>query len=420
MKHDNYFLNKIFSIQNDGINHTQINLLGFKIKFASEIQDQQFYHHLPIQENKIVFCHHLGSYACNVKYITEEILKQKLPYDLVWVVNKNILKFQKDFPKNVRLVMTHTAEAYREYATAKIWVDSERRSSYISKGLFKRDGQVYIQTFHGSLGIKKTGEDRNDFKKSSFSISKIDSSQIDYLISNGKYTSDFFKRIFWNNGQILETGHPRNDVFFNDNTAIKEKVYKHFNIPSDKKIVMYAPTLREDKDITCYTLDLQRLSEALSQKFGGKYVVITRLHPLIIDLKDDFLMNFDNVIDATDYSDMQELLISSDVLITDYSSCIYDFMLSRKPGFIFATDVKKYDNTRGLYYPLTSTPFPVASTNDELVEKIKNFDKETYKKDVEEFLKGKGCIDDGHASERVVDLIKNIIAETKNKQGVTA
>ena len=401
MKHDNYFLNKIFSVQNDGINHKQINLLGFKIKFASEIQDQQFYHHLPIQDNKIVFCHHLGSYACNVKYITEEILKQKLPYDLVWIVNKNILKFQKDFPKNVRLVMTHTAEAYREYATAKIWVDSERRSSYISKGLFKRDGQVYIQTFHGSLGIKKTGEDRNDFKKSSFSISKIDSSQIDYLISNGKYTSDFFKRIFWNNGQILETGHPRNDV------------------PSDKKIVMYAPTLREDKDITCYTLDIHRLSEALSQKFGGEYVVITRLHPLILDLKYDFLMNFDDIIDATDYSDMQELLVSTDILITDYSSCIYDFMLSRKPGFIYATDVKKYDNTRGLYYPLTSTPFPVASTNDELVEKIKNFDEEVYKKDVEEFLKEKGCIDDGHASERVVELIKNIIDKAQSKEEVT-
>ena len=413
-------LSNIFSVKYDGKQHTEINILGLKIKVITEQKDRKYYHYLPIQNNKIVFRNHTGSYGCNVKYISEEILRQKLPYDIVWVVNKHILKFLKDYPKNVRLVMDSTSEAYKEYATAKIWVESERRYEFTKNGLFKRDNQIYIQTFHGSLGIKKTGEDRTDISKSSLrKVPHTDAKQIDYLISNGKYTSDFFKRIFWNNGQILETGHPRNDVFFNDNTAIKEKVYKHFNIPSDKKIVMYAPTLREDKDITCYTLDIHRLSEALSQKFGGEYVVITRLHPLILDLKYDFLMNFDDIIDATDYSDMQELLVSTDVLITDYSSCIYDFMLSRKPGFIFATDVKKYDNTRGLYYPLTSTPFPVASTNDELVEKIKNFDEEVYKKDVEEFLKEKGCIDDGHASERVVELIKNIIDEAQSKEEVT-
>lgn len=396
-----------------------IEFLGIKIKFTRKVHDQQFYHHLPIQDNKIVFRHHFGSYACNVKYITEEILKQNLPYDLVWVVNKHILKFQKDFPKNVRLVMTHTPEAYKEYATAKIWIDSERRSTFIHEGLFKRDGQIYIQTFHGSLGIKKTAPDRGDIPQRALKNSKADAAQIDYLISNGSYTSDFFRRIFWNNGKILETGHPRNDIFFKDNSAIKEKVYKELKIPSDKKIVMYAPTLREDRDLSCYTLNFRKVVEAISEKFNGEYVILLRLHPLILSLKDQYMQEFNNIVDATDYSDMQELLVSSDVLITDYSSCIYDFMLSYKPGFIFATDVKKYDNTRGLYYPLTSTPFPVASTNDELIEKIKNFDCEAYKKEVTEFLKGKGCIDDGHASERVVDLIKRVVTEAQSKQGVS-
>ena len=402
-------LSRLFSIENDGLNHIQIKVLGIKFKFTSSYRDQKYYHNLPIQNNKIVFRHHFGSYACNVKYITEEILRQKLPYDLVWVVNKHILKFQKDFPKDVRLVMTGTPEAYKEYATARIWIDSERRNVFIKNGLFKRDGQIYIQTFHGSLGIKKTAPDRPDIPKSALTNSKIDSSQIDYLISNGTYTSDFFRRIFWNNGKILETGHPRNDIFFRDNSAIRKKVYSQLNIPVNKKLILYAPTLREDRDLSCYDLDFNKITNAISKKFGSDYVILLKLHPLIIDLKDKYMQEFNNIVDATDYSDMQELLVSTDVVITDYSSCIYDFMLSYKPGFIFATDRKKYENGRGLYYPLSSTPFPVAENNDELIKNIEDFDYEKYKKEVKEFLKGKGCIDDGHASERVVKLIKSII-----------
>lgn len=412
-------IDKLFSIKNDGIDHKQINLLGFKIKFPSEVHDQKYYHYLPIQNNKIVLRHHFGSYACNVKYITEEILKQNLPYDLVWVVNMHILKFLKDFPPNVRLVMTHTPEAYKEYASAKIWIDSERRNTFIHKGLFKRNGQIYIQTFHGSLGIKKTAPDRKDIPQSALKNSKADAAQIDYLISNGSYTSDFFRRIFWNNGKILETGHPRNDIFFKDSSAIKEKVYKELNIPSNKKIILYAPTLREDRDLSYYNLDFEKLTETISKKFNGDYVILLRLHPLILSLKDQYMQEFHNIVDATDYSDMQELLVSSDIVITDYSSCIYDFMLSYKPGFIFATDRKKYENGRGLYYPLSATPFPVAENNEELIKNIENFDYEKYKKDVKEFLDGKGCIDDGHASERVVNLIKKIITEAQNKQEVS-
>ena len=236
------------------------------------------------------------------------------------------------------------------------------------------------------------------------------------MISNGTYTTDFFKRIFWNNGKILETGHPRNDIFFNDNSKIKEKVYQKLNIDPNKKIVMYAPTLREDRDMTCYTLDYEKVIKAFENKFGGEWILLTRLHPLIMELNENFKVHSDFIIDATEYSDMQELLVASDALITDYSSCIYDFVLSRKPGFIYATDVKKYDNSRGLYYPLTSTPFPVAENNDQMFDNIMNFNNEKYLKDVESFLVDKGCIDDGHASERVVELIKEIISKAEAKK----
>ena len=129
----------------------------------------------------------------------------------------------------------------------------------------------------------------------------------------------------------------------------------------------------------------------------------------MLTIKDEFKKLQKNIIDTTLYSDMQELLAISDIVITNYSSCIYDFMLTYRPAFIYASDVQKYDNNRGFYYPLTSTPFPVAENNDIMIKNIEQFDYEKYKKDVSAFLNEKGCIDDGKASERVVELIKQIM-----------
>ena len=84
-------------------------------------------------------------------------------------------------------------------------------------------------------------------------------------------------------------------------------------------------------------------------------------------------------------------------------------MLSKKPGFIFATDVEKYNTDRGFYYPLEQTPFPVASNNDKLIENIQNFDMTKYQQNVEQFLQEKGCMEDGQASERVVDLVEELM-----------
>ena len=411
-------LEHIFSIKNLNTYSKQLCIMGIKIKWHPKIDFKNANNTIPIENNKIIFRTFNGGYNCNPKYIAEEIIKQNLPYKLVWVVNNNILNFIDDFPRDkIMLVMKNSPEEIKETLTAKIIIDNERRTNYIYRGIYKRPEQIYMQTFHGSLGIKKTGIDRNDASKKALKICKIDSSQIDYLISNGSYTTNFFKNMFWNYGRILEYGHPRNDIFFKDNEKTKTKIYNYFNIPPNKKIIMYAPTLREDRDFSCYSLNLEQIVNAAEKKFGGEWVAITRLHPLLLNMRHEFTQfNSNNCIDGTSYSDMQELLSCVDLLITDYSSCIYDYVLSYKPGFIFATDIKKYDNNRGLYYPLTSTPFPVSTSNDELIKNIKDFNYEKYKYDVSQFLNKKGCIEDGLASERVVELIKKIISEAKNNR----
>ena len=408
------FLETIFSYKNKNKYHNQICILGIKFNIRKNEVDLKYYYNLPIQNNKIVFRSVHSAYNCNPKYIAEEILRQGLDYELVWIADKYVLKYIDSFPKNLKLVMDSTQDALKEYASAKIWIDNEIRYFIVEKGLYKKEKQVYINTWHGSLGIKKCGFDRNDIKKTrknSKDAIVIDKEQVDFLISNSTFETNFYKRRGYPNSKILELGHPRNDIFFVENKDIKRKVYKYFGIPENKKIVIYAPTFRETSDLSCYKLDFSMLRKCLQEKFNGDWVVINRMHPNLNDCKEQFESDGVNISDASNYPDMQELSAAADILITDYSSCIFDYMLQYKPGFIFATDIKEYDWERGFYYPLSSTPFPVASCNEELAENIKCFDNEKYLKEVEQFLKDKGCIDDGQASKRAVEIIKTIIEQ---------
>ena len=404
------FIRKIFSITNYDILHKQIYILGIKIKIRRKnVVPNILYKDLPLENNKIFIRCCFGSYCCNPKYIVEELLKQELPYNIVWMVDDRYDKFSKDFPTDkIKIVMNGTKEAEIERATSKIVIDNERAFFYPESNTIKKEGQIYIQTWHGSLGIKKVGAEITKLSERQCYYHHLDSEQLDYLISNSTFETDLYKRYFYNYGKILEIGHPRNDIFFQNRPDIKEKVYKFFNIPLNKKIVIYAPTWRDDYNVKAFSLDFVKVKKTIEKHFDGEYVFLNKLHPKYIlnNLKEK--QNKD-VIYATYYSDMQELLVSADILISDYSSCMFDFMLTNKPVFLYATDVNKYKKQRGLYYPLESTPFPIATNNDELINNIKEFNYDNYKNKVEDFLKEKGCIDDGHASERVVNLIKGLI-----------
>lgn len=409
------FTEQLFSIKNSTkykiIKLVGIDIIKFKLKnYAQE------YEHLPINENKIVFSNFNGNdYGCNPKYIVEELIKRKCSYDLVWLVNNKIDKSY--FPSQVRLVNISTKEVLREIITAKYIISNVRLCKLIGKGWQKRKGQVYIQTWHGSLGIKKIDA---DVKGTTFtqrdwcSTAHTDSKYTDYLLSNSRFENDIFKHGLWYDGEIKQTGHPRNDIFFktsNDLLKIRTKVYENLGIDSSKRTFIYMPSFRDDYRLDCYLLDVKTLKSTLEEKFGGSWTILIRMHPRLKSFSDS-LFNFDeSIVDASAYPDIQELLVATDIAMTDYSSCIFDFMLSRKPAFIFATDIEQFNTERGFYYPLESTPFPVATDNVELIENIRNFDYEKYKQEVEAFLEEKGCMEDGHASERVVDLIEKIIKE---------
>lgn len=146
-------------------------------------------------------------------------------------------------------------------------------------------------------------------------------------------------------------------------------------------------------------------------------MVLVRLHPRSQDMVATIIPSSAGVVDATQYVDIQELLAAADCLVTDYSSCAFDFMLTRRPVFLYATDINQYVTERGFYYPLESTPFPLAHDNAELMKNVDAFDEAVYLPKVEAFIKEKGCMEDGHASERVADLIEQIVGKARGIDG---
>ena len=235
-----------------------------------------------------------------------------------------------------------------------------------------------------------------------------------YCISNSTFEEDVFRETFWKETPILRLGHARNDIFFDtyseQRAKWRKKFLREYGLTDDTKLILYAPTFRDTHNFAVYDLKPEMLIEALKKRFGGNWKVLVRYHDN--DKKTESQNNrvvSQNVIDVTSIPDIQELLSFVDAGITDYSSWIYDFILSRKPGFIYARDIKIYDNERGFYFKLESTPFPVATNNDQMYENVLNFDADRYQKEVDRFLAGKGCMDDGHASERIADRLMKLL-----------
>lgn len=386
--------------------HIIVKILFLKIKFKFSC--------LPIKRDKIVFSNYFGRpYGCNPKYITEEIIKQKLPYELVWLVcNANDDDIIEQFPAEVRLVEFDSTQAVKELCTAKLWIDNTRKHLYYLKNLPKKKNQRYIQTWHGSLGIKKIEAAIKDNDKTLWGQNAIiDSKYIDYILSDSEYDNYMFRNDFWYSGEIVKTGHPRCDIFFksaHENLEIKTKVYNALGISLHKKVLLYVPTFRDDNDYDCLNLDVLTLKTKLEEKFGGEWVILVRLHPAIPNyLQDRFA--YEGVVNASVYPDNLELLAISDCVITDYSSCIFDFLFTKRPAFIYAPDLDKYNTTRGFYFPLESAPFDIACDNNQLFDNILKFDMDYYNSKLKVFLDKNNCLEDGKSSYRTVELVKQIM-----------
>ena len=353
----------------------------------------------PVEKNKIVFSAMQGTRYGDNPYYISEVIRNMNKYDVVWLLNPDVTD---EVDKGVRRVNNNNLIAViRELATASVWVDSNMKYS----GFLKRRNQLYVQTWHGSYGLKKIGM---DLEKNLPLIDKrnfiYNAKNEDLMVSNSRLTSEIYRRAFLYSGYIIEKGSPRNDVLLSNSIQCEAKVRKYFGI-SNQHIILYAPTFRNDYKTDAMKLDFERLRSTLEKEFGGSWIVLIRLH--YKNLKDaaEFIKYTDSILNASNYGIMQDLLAVSDILITDYSSCMFDFATTRKPCFIYASDLEKYTCERGNYFFMNELPFQLAKNNDELEQIIKEFDGDEYNNKINAFFEKVGLNETGHASEIVANYI---------------
>lgn len=359
----------------------------------------------PVKNNKIFLYSYYGSqYGCNPKYITEYILEHfpKGYFDLVWAFNdleskKHLTKFRK--------VKTMSLKYYYELCTSKVVITNFRTTELF----VKRKNQYYIQTWHSSLRLKQIEKDAEDnLPEQYIQMAKNDSLKCDLLLSGCKDSTNIFKRAFWYKGEIFERGIPRNDLLFQNNSKDKKRISNKLGIPEGYNVILYAPTFRKDNSIEIYNLEYSTTLETLKEKFGGNWVFLVRLHPHLLS-EANKLVKSKGVIDVTEYDDIQELLCISDILVSDYSSLIFDFSITKRPCFLYVPDLLEYTKKdRKLYYDITKLPFKSATNNEELQKKILQFNIKDYNTNLTRFLDQIKTYEDGNASKNLVEHIDKI------------
>lgn len=360
----------------------------------------------PLKSNKIVLSNFNGNgYGDNLKYIAEEIIFRNLSCDLVWMLSVEFMN-NSSMPNTIRRVRNGSLKSIYEMVTAKVWIDNVRKPFHVKK----RKGQYYIQTWHGAPALKRVESDVKNLSVDYVKSAQTDSKKIDLFLSNCRLFTDLVKSSFWYSGEVLECGSPRNDVLLSDQNVLPEKVREAYGISEKQRIVLYAPTFRLNNCAKLRDLDIEQCLKSLSKRFTGEWGLMVRLHPNVQHESNSLLLK-EHVINVTSYEDLQELLVAVDVVITDYSSLMFDSALQRKPVFLYCPDFESYKVERNFYFTFDELPFTFATDNETLIKNILRFDQNSYLNCLDGFFKRVGLCERGRASKTVVDII-----ETQLKQ----
>lgn len=365
---------------------------------------------LPIDSHKIVFCNFCGKgYGDNPKYIAEEIKNENLDFKMVWLAGNA----QDTFPQYISPVKMWSLRYYYELATAKVIVSNCR----VFFGVDKRKGQIYLQTWHAPFSPKKLEKEAIETLKPEYVVdAQKDGRVSDGILSNSSLLDQQYLRAFWlrDEKQILRFGLPRNDFLVNNekNWDLIETIRKRIDVSTKEYVVLYAPTFRDDRTTEGYKIDIEGVRKAFETRFKRNCKFLIRMHPNVSNQINEFCLN-DNVINVTDYPDIQELSLASDAIISDYSSSVFDFALINKPVFICALDLNHYLETRGLLDEFFSFPFPLSQSNYELINDILNFNEKEYFENVNTYFKMNPVYDKGDASRKTVSWICKKIEEAK-------
>jgi CDP-glycerol glycerophosphotransferase len=352
---------------------------------------------------KVVYFTFRGLFADNPRAIYEALLDRG-PAGLThtWLCTPGT---RASFPRGVDTVLYGTPEAAAVLATADVVIAND----CMSMEWEKRPGATYLQTWHGTP-LKRIHHDA-PVRPGWLDKPDRDVARWDVLLSPNPASTPRLRGAFRFTGQVLEAGYPRNDVLVApDRDEVRARVRAELGIPDGTTAVLYAPTWRDDlvfdadggRDVEV-PIDLAGFAERL----GGDHVLLLRLHSMIAGRL--AVPAGAPVLDVSDRPEAAELYLAADLLVTDYSSAMFDFAVTGRPMVFYTYDLEHYrDDVRGFYFDLTEVaPGPVVRTSEELLEAIADKDvvaaasADRYARFRDTFCP----LDDGHATDRVIDLL---------------
>ena len=361
-----------------------------------------------VVKNRVVFVSFSGkSYSDNPRSISEALHKVSPDVQIVWIMSGGEKKKQI-LPDYVKCVdSANKLLIYRHLLTASVFV-----SNVSLPQIEKSKKQLFIQTWHGDKAFKKVLNDSPFVSKDYYVPEQIEG-YCDLAVAGSEYGKRQYESAFRYKGKILMEGTPRNDRLVQNDPELQKELKKALNIPENTKLMLYAPTLRREASQSkqkqqIQDLDISATLDCLEKKDGCRWICLLRAHPAMVGLTG--AGEDSRIMDVSGYEDMADLLLISDMLITDYSSCAGDFALLRRPLVLYQADRQEYlEKDRTFYFDIDESPYFVAQNQEQLEQIIAGMTAEKAAENCEEILKFYGDCETGHAAEAVAKIIKDWI-----------
>jgi len=356
----------------------------------------------PRKEKSVFFASFRGQYSDNPRAISEKLHEMAPDVKIVWLVKP---QFRKYVPDYVTVVPPIPRLALKAQAQASVWVLNYTYRKHL--GVYKGRDNFYIQTWHGDRGLKTIGYLTGFSKGKDYSGNDL--SECDLFVAGSDYGVKKARQGLLYKGEVVVEGMPRNDKLVNISDHIDEaaKIKKNLSIDPDTKIMLYAPTFRENSDQQQCAIDIEQTLKSLNSN-GEKWVCLVRSHSLT--KKISMSANSSSYIDVSSYPDMADLLLVADLLLTDYSSCAGDFLLTERPVVLVHFDRNDYESKgRALWVNPEDAGYLVAKNQSELnqvLSKLYSYDHKAIAEKINRFY---GTKETGHASEAVSNRILQVL-----------
>ena len=324
--------------------------------------------------------------------IFQEVLSRNPSFELLFTTGS-----KTKAPEGAKGVRHGSIAWLKALASSKVLINNTNFPGYFRK----RPGQVYIQTWHGTP-LKRLGRDIVDVVPTGSYLRMMDreASYWDYLVSPSAYCSEIFPSTFGYKGTILETGYPRNDILINQ-ASKRDLIRRSLGIADGQKVVLYAPTWRDSQRTATGNW---KPVNFLPGSLGDNATVLFRGHTNTHSAHTAQIAR--GTIDVTNYKNVAELYLAADVLVTDYSSSMFDFSVTGKPIIFLAPDFDDYVAKRGFYFDFEQlAPGPILTDSSFLRKALESIDsqKSEYGQRYLAWQMKFNKLEDGLASKRVVD-----------------